>query len=268
MKEYLILAAVSLVISSIGFRYYIHFFSVGYGFAIAGLAATLAILFFPNLSLATILMCVLLLVYGLRLGGFLLLRERKSPTYNQRVSGDIKDGKTIPFAVKFCIWVSCGILYFLMTCPVLFRLERPGNEDFFFFDVPSIVGLVLMVAGIGMEMLADKQKAKAKKTNPHRFVDTGLYRFVRCPNYLGELLLWTGVFVSGVNKMTGWQWILAILGLLLITYVMFSGARRLEVRQENSYGEDPEYKEYVATVPILIPFIPLYSVLKYKFLVA
>lgn len=47
-----------------------------------------------------------------------------------------------------------------------------------------------------------------------------------------------------------------------------SGARRLELRQDKNYGADPEYQEYVRKVPIIIPFIPLYSVKKYKFLVA
>ena len=35
-----------------------------------------------------------------------------------------------------------------------------------------------------------------------------------------------------------------------------------------NYGSDPEYQKYVKTVPILLPFIPLYSVEKYKWLVA
>lgn len=49
---------------------------------------------------------------------------------------------------------------------------------------------------------------------------------------------------------------------------MFSGTRWLELRQDKNYGSDPEYQKYVRTVPIIIPFVPLYSVKKYKFLVA
>ena len=45
-------------------------------------------------------------------------------------------------------------------------------------------------------------------------------------------------------------------------------ARRLEIRQNKNYGSDPEYQKYVKTVPILLPFIPLYSVEKHKWLVA
>lgn len=53
-----------------------------------------------------------------------------------------------------------------------------------------------------------------------------------------------------------------------IIYVMFSGARRLEIRQNKNYGNDPAYQTYVKTVPILVPFIPLYSVEQHKWLVA
>lgn len=36
-----------------------------------------------------------------------------------------------------------------------------------------------------------------------------------------------------------------------IIYVMFSGARRLEIRQNKNYGNDSEYHHYVKTVPIM-----------------
>ena len=92
---------------------------------------------------------------------------------------------------------------------------------------------------------------------------------MRCPNYLGEMIFWTGVLVSGVNVLSGvGQWIIALIGYIGIIFVMFSGARRLEIRQNKNYGKDPEYQKYVKSVPIMVPFIPLYSVEKYKFLVA
>ena len=75
-------------------------------------------------------------------------------------------------------------------------------------------------------------------------------------------------FISiGYGAAIAGQWIVAILGLIGIIFVMFSDARRLEIRQNKNYGSDPEYQEYVKKVPILIPFVPLYSVEKYKFLV-
>ena len=92
---------------------------------------------------------------------------------------------------------------------------------------------------------------------------------MRCPNYLGEMLFWTGTFVSGIGVYAGVaQWLAALLGYVGIIYVMFGGARRLEMRQNRSYGKDPAYQRYVRTTPIMLPFVPLYSVEKYTWLVA
>ena len=132
-----------------------------------------------------------------------------------------------------------------------------------------MIGLVISIVGLIVETVADLQKNAAKKANPGRFVDTGLFRIVRCPNYFGEMLFWTGVFVGGITIYAGpLQWIAALVGYIGIIYVMFSGARRLEIRQNKSYGDDPEYQRYVTTTPIMIPLVPIYSVEKYKWLVA
>ena len=92
---------------------------------------------------------------------------------------------------------------------------------------------------------------------------------MRCPNSFGEMLFWTGVFLGGVGAYSGaLQWIAALLGYVGIIYVMFGGARRLEMRQNRVYGDDPAYRAYVRKTPIMLPLIPLYSVEKYKWLVA
>ena len=49
---------------------------------------------------------------------------------------------------------------------------------------------------------------------------------------------------------------------------MFSGARRLELRQTEIYGKDPEFQSYIKKTPLLIPFLPIYSVAKYTWLKA
>lgn len=38
------------------------------------------------------------------------------------------------------------------------------------------------------------------------------------------------------------------------------------LRQNEGYGNDPEYQAYVKKIPILIPFLPIYSRARYKWL--
>ena len=259
-----LMLAVCLLVSAIGFKNYVWFISLGYGFSIAAEGLAMLLLFGSDLTCGTLICCLLLLCYGLRLGGYLAIRERKSASYMKKMQGEIKDGKTIPFGVKVAIWITCAVLYVTQVIPIFYRLHNGTGSDLF-----TYFGAAVMAFGLLFESLADIQKNNAKKVNPRRFVDTGLYRIVRCPNYLGEMLFWTGVLISGFGALTGaGQWIMALIGYFGIIYVMFSGARRLEIRQNKNYGSDPEYQNYVKTVPILVPFIPLYSVEKHKWLVA
>lgn len=265
---FVILFVICLVVSSIGFYKYVYFISLGYGFSVAAMGIAMLIMNHDVLSLCTILIGILFFIYGMRLGGYLLIREIKSASYRSTMKKEIKDGSTMKFIAKFSIWVSCALLYVLQVSPLLFRFIHDNKEGEGKTDVIALIGGIIMLLGIILESLADFQKSKAKKANPNRFCDSGLYKIVRCPNYLGEVVFWTGVFVSGINiYLSAWQWIAALFGYICIVYIMFGGARRLEIRQNKNYGTDPEYQAYVKKTPILLPLVPLYSVEKYKWLV-
>ena len=263
MLLFLAMFAVALVFSSIGFKKYVWFISLGYGFAVAAIGVGLLIAGHDQLTAGTTCACILLVVYGLRLGGYLAFRELRT-SYSSKMEGEIKSGDGMSLAAKLAIWISAALLYVCETSPVIFRFVNGSGTD-----ALLVVGLIISVVGLVVETTADLQKNAAKKENPGRFVDTGLFRIVRCPNYFGEMLFWTGMFVGGIAIYAGpLQWIAALLGYLGIIYVMFGGARRLEIRQNKSYGDDPEYQRYVKTTPIMIPFVPIYSVEKYTWLVA
>lgn len=264
MPNFVVLLIVALIVSAIGFRKYVWFISIGYGFSVCAIGLALIIMFRGQMDAGLLVQCILFMIYGIRLGGYLAYRELRMASYNKKMVGEIKDGKTMSMAAKCGIWILAALLYACETSPVLFRLESGKGTG-----TAVIIGIIISVAGLIIESLADIQKSRAKKVNPGRFVDTGLYRIVRCPNYFGEMLFWTGVFVSGFGAVHGvWQWVAVLTGYLGIIYVMFGGARRLEIRQNKSYGKDPEYQAYVKKTPIMIPLIPLYSVEKYKWLVA
>lgn len=262
--NFLLLFLAAIVISSIGFKNYVWFISLGYGFSIAGEGLLMMLLYGKELTLGTAICCLLFIIYGCRLGGYLAIRELKSSSYKKNMTGEIKDGKTIPLGVKIAIWITCAALYVTQVASVFYRLDNGSDSNIW-----TYIGAVIMLLGLVLESAADIQKNNAKKENPRRFVDTGLYRIVRCPNYLGEMIFWTGVLITGIGAILGiGQWAVVLIGYIGIIFVMFSGARRLEIRQNKNYGTDLEYQTYVKTVPILLPFIPLYSVEKYKWLVA
>ena len=258
-----ILFGICMLVSSIGFKNYVWFIFLGYGFSIAAQGVAMLIMYSSSLTLGAILCCVLFILYGLRLGGYLAIRELGSSSYKKNMKGEIKEGSTVPFGVKIAIWITCALLYVTQIGGVFYRVHNAVADNALVF-----VGAAIMLLGVSLQPAAYIQNNAAKKVNPRRFVDTGLYRIVRWPKYLGEMIFWTGVLVSGIGAVSGWQWVVVAIGYIGIIFVMFSGARRLEIRQDKNYGSDPEYQKYVTTVPILLPFISLYSVKKHKWLVA
>ena len=264
MTDLLILLAVSLAISAIGWKYFIYFFSLGYGYGIAALAVTMGVMYHNELTVPTIVLLALLFIFGCRLGTYLLVRERKAAAY-RKILYDPSLQQKKPLGVVLMVWLFCALLYVMQVSPVAFRLANDSQST----DLWTWIGAAIVFCGILLEAGADAQKSAAKKRNPKRFVDMGLYRMVRCPNYFGEVVIWTGVLLSGIGAgLTWWQWLIAAIGYIGIVYVMFSGARRLELRQNEVYGDDPDYRAYAHLTPILIPLIPLYSLVKHKWLQA
>ncbi len=263
----LILLAVSLAVSAVGWKYFIYFFSIGYGYGVAALAVTIALLFAGSLSLPTVVLCLILVLFGCRLGGYLLMREKRSSTYRKILFNPTVAQKK-PVSVMVTVWVFCALLYVAQVSPVAFRLANTA-DGYPVNDLWAWIGAAVMACGVALEAFSDAQKNAAKKVDPKRFVDTGLFRLVRCPNYLGEVVLWTGCLIVAFGAgCKPWQWVIVLLGYLGILYVMFSGARRLELRQEQTYGSDPAFREYVRKTPILLPFVPIYSLARHKWLVA
>ena len=211
------------------------------------------------------ILCAVLFVYGIRLALYLLLREKRSASYKS-ILYQPENIKRKPLFVMFTIWISCALLYVGQISPATFYLNNLA-KNFAVNELWAWAGVIVTTIGVIIEMIADAQKSTAKRVNANRFVCTGLYKIVRCPNYFGEVLIWTGSFIICFGaSCTAGQWIIASLGYTGIIYVMFSGARRLEVRQNDVYGDNPEFQEYIKKTPLILPFIPIYSLAKQRWL--
>ncbi len=261
-----ILLAVCAVACAVGFYKFVYFLSIGYGFAVAlgGVAVLVLYLINPTVTPLWIVLVqtALFIAYGVRLSGFLLVRELKNVTFKKTdVAKDTlaKNGeKKMPVFVLATIWVSVAVLYTAQVSPMLFRYVNASIDI-----IVPVVGFAISVFGLVLESIADKQKSAQKKERPDMVATKGLYKMCRCPNYLGEILFWTGVFVSGVTAYrTVGQWITAVLAYICIVYIMFNGAQRLEKRQMARYGENEEYNTYANKTPIIIPLVPIYHLNK------
>lgn len=197
------------------------------------------------------LLAVLVLVWAGRLGDMLYRRVR-----TDRGDGRFDDLKTHPgkFLVPWSLQATWVALTLLAATAVWSRAEVSpalGGLD--------LLGLGLWSVGFAIEAVADQQKQafRADSRNEGRFITTGLWAWSRHPNYFGEILLWSGLFVVAVPVLSGWSWLAMaspVFVVALLTRV--SGVPLLEARADHRWGDDPTYQDYRSRTPVLFPRRP------------
>jgi steroid 5-alpha reductase family enzyme len=256
--ETIILFGVALLMSGRGFYQTVHFISTGYGFSIAGMAFLSMFIFRHNLDWYSLLHTILLAAYGLRLGIYLIQREFQ-PSYRKELKSVQERSSGVSSTQSILIWIGVSILYVLMFSPALFGLVNSASLSPLAV-VSQAAGMLFMAGGLAIEALADQQKSSFKSQFPKQFCNVGLYRWVRCPNYLGEVTFWVGNWIMGLIFYTsGLRWVLSLVGLICIVLIMMGSTKRLEQAQYDRYGQLPEYQKYIQTVPVLFPFVPVYT---------
>jgi steroid 5-alpha reductase family enzyme len=254
-----ILLGLTLLITAMGFRKVVYFVSVGYAFSIVAMGLAVVVVFFQQITALALLHNLLLLLWGMRLGVFLLQRDQRT-SFQKTAREATGQYAGVSMPRKFAIWVGVSVLYVLMFLPGLFSAANFSLNTSIALVPVQLFGLVLMAGGLIIETLADQQKLVYKTHSPHAFCNVGLYRWVRCPNYLGEIIFWIGNWVAAAFfYVTPGHWIATLTGLILLILIMFGSTRRLERAQEKRYGDLPEYQNYVKTVPVIFPFVPVYT---------
>lgn len=207
-----------------------------------------AVLLHPNMGTRSLIVCLLITIWAVRLGSFLFRRVRK----------DGKDRRFDKIKTKFFrymfTWTLGGAWVFITMAAGLAAMTSADQID---LDLNFYTGLGLWIAGFAMEVIADKQKSnfRSDPDNKEKFINTGLWSISRHPNYFGEIILWVGITVIALPTLVGWQYVTLISPLfvtLLLTRV--SGVNLLEKSGMERWGEDPAYHDYVASTPALVPF--------------
>ncbi len=199
-------------------------------------------------SLRELIISVLVVIWSLRLSFFLYFRIHRTGK-----DGRFDQLKTSP--IRFLVpWTLQGLWVFLtMIVVIVINSQADSAPPLGIWDA---VGLFVWVLGFGIETIADQQKTafNTEPTNQGKWIESGLWSYSRHPNYLGEILLWTGIAFFGISCFTGLErvaWISPIFIYILLTKV--SGTPILDKRALEKWGDDPLYQKYRENTPALIP---------------
>ncbi|MCC7074433.1 MAG: DUF1295 domain-containing protein [Deltaproteobacteria bacterium] len=206
----------------------------------------------PSWSLPRVLPALLVAVWTLRLGSFLVARIRRASKDGR--FDEIK-GRPARFLVA---WALQALWAQLTSLPAVMLVSAREERT---LSAIELAGYALWVVGFVLELVADRQKSAHARKAPGTFITSGLWRFSRHPNYLGEIALWLGLFIAGAAIYQGpLAWIAAALSPVLVFVLLrfVSGIPLLEARADQRWGADPAYRAYRDSTSLLVP-LPLLS---------
>lgn len=148
------------------------------------------------------------------------------------------------FGFPLTMYIFMGVFGYSDIYSLEFLLTQVmGREmSFFFHHLVFTISKVIMGIGILLVIFGWKQIYQAKG----KLVTTGLYRYVRHPQYLGFLLITLGMNVQWLTII-----MLALWPVLVIVYYKLSKIEEKDA--EETFGE--EYLKYKRKVPAFIPRI-------------
>jgi len=109
--------------------------------------------------------------------------------------------------------------------------------------ISMVLGYLLLFVGIGIFIQGWRELYRARQKN--QLVTTGLYRFVRHPQYTG---LFIGLFGEGIVH---WPTLFSVGLFPVIVFAYYLLARREERAVLEKFGD--EYRAYQKNVPMFIP---------------
>jgi steroid 5-alpha reductase family enzyme len=207
----------------------------------------LSLQFTSPLHLKSIIVGCLVGIWSIRLS-FYLYQRSKVMGNDKRYEKIAKNWQgNLWFNAYFRVFMLQTLLLAVIALPLYYIVSNLANA----LTLKDYFAIIISLLGILIEGIADQQKFNFKHKNPHGLCQIGLWRYARHPNYLGEILMWWGVFLLSLSSVnTIWGIISPILLTILLTKV--TGIPLLEESKKNNQA----YQDYKLTTNAILPWFP------------
>ncbi|MCO7219445.1 DUF1295 domain-containing protein [Klenkia sp. PcliD-1-E] len=185
--------------------------------------------------------------WAVRLESLMLSRLRGTDTEDERYTEFLEGDSTPTVLAK--VFGTQAAAQLLVSAPLQLAaastLPRSARRWLF----PA--GIAVAVTGAVVEAVADRQKsAYMERDRDERpdVLDTGLWGVSRHPNYLGDSIMWDGVWLAGAASAPG-GWLFPAPAAMSYFLVYATGAKRTE----DKMGDRPAYQDYQKRVSFFFP---------------
>ena len=196
------------------------------------------------ITLPSLLLLISIIYWGIRLTGNWAYTFGGLKHQDWRYTKfENESGKIYPLINLAGIHLMPTLIVYLCTLPAVFviRNELSANAG-------SVIGMAVCIGAATLQLFSDVQMQRYRKSGEHGLIRTGLWKYARHPNYLGEILMWWGVGIQAVSVMPDHWYLFA--GALANTIMFFAVSIPLADKRQS---QKPGYAEYKAATRSLLP---------------
>lgn len=190
---------------------------------------------------------LLVIIWAARLGTYLFIRIHKMK--RDKRFDEMRES----FTSFLGFWLLQGFTVWAVMIPSTLYFDNITAE----ISLLSYLGVFVWALGLIIESVADFQKYKFKNNpkNKGKWIESGLWKYSRHPNYFGEITLWLGVYLYTLPGLIGLEKLLGVVGptYIAILILFVSGIPLLEKKAEKKWGDNKNYREYKEETNLLIP---------------
>lgn len=198
----------------------------------------------------------LITVWGMRLSIRLFKRNYGKPEDFRYAQWRKEWGDHVVLIAFFRVFMVQGIINFIVGSASYAIIRFNNFDELGISQVVVYVGLLVAFIGLLFEVIGDEQLRQHINKQTGKLLQSGLWSVTRHPNYFGEILIWSGLYISGLPMIYTGAVSPVYYGLLIISPVIMSlvlikiSTPLLEKHMEKYDG----WEAYKQRVPMIFPW--------------
>ncbi len=150
------------------------------------------------------------------------------------------------FTNLFGINIMPTIIVYLALIPAYFAIGYNGSAS-----ILTFLGFIICLVAVFIQFISDRQMDLFKKNFPKRqYIDMGLWKYSRHPNYFGEVSFWWGIWLMQIGIVSN-LWVTVIGPVAMTLLFLFIS---IPLMESHILESRPGYDQYRNRVSMILPW--------------
>jgi steroid 5-alpha reductase family enzyme len=150
-----------------------------------------------------------------------------------------------PLTNFFGINMMPTLIVYINMLPAYYSAQAVGS-----LSIVTVSGAAVCILAAALQIVSDGQmrRFRLNPENRGRNMETGLWKYSRHPNYLGEVSFWWGVYIMMLGQLPGMWWAIFAPILMTLLFVFVS----VPMMEKRLIASKPGYAVYKKTTSMLL----------------